>query len=193
MQALKTFLASIEPRSIDTPSNVQQLEQVLKECWSNIKGSSAHGMTRKKLSGRLKEVTWQPPILRFTIERHGGTVQGSSRAKLHEWQVNVDESQASCETRRHRQLKAMSKRIDTGKLAAEVFGRIVEHAVDQRLKWYPDGRVHVLIGKIIPTHSAAKQAVPKRRKRFTNALRELLIDAGWKEGVRDHTYSPPVE
>jgi hypothetical protein len=37
-------------------------------------------MTGQKLLGRMEEVVWEPPILSFTVERHGGTVQGSSRA-----------------------------------------------------------------------------------------------------------------
>jgi hypothetical protein len=43
---------------------------------------------------RAEELSWNPPILSFTIERHGATARGSSRAELHEWTVNLHEGTA---------------------------------------------------------------------------------------------------
>jgi hypothetical protein len=39
---------------------------------------------------RAEDVAWTPPFLTFTLERHGGTVNGSSRAELHHWEVNIE-------------------------------------------------------------------------------------------------------
>jgi hypothetical protein len=46
-------------------------------------------MAGYKLS-RMKDATWNPPILEFTIERHGGTALGSTRASLQRWEINMD-------------------------------------------------------------------------------------------------------
>ena len=39
--------------------------------------------------GRMEKVEWQPPYLTFSIERHGATVKGSTRAELQNWQVDT--------------------------------------------------------------------------------------------------------
>ncbi len=41
---------------------------------------------------------------------------------------------------------------------------------DDRLQWGEDGRVRVLIGKVLPEESAVKQALAGRRMRFRMAL-----------------------
>jgi hypothetical protein len=40
---------------------------------------------------------WNDPILAFTLEQHGGTVLGSSRADLERWIVNLNDGTAHVE------------------------------------------------------------------------------------------------
>jgi hypothetical protein len=117
MQALKNFLASVPSGAITTPADAEALKQVLENCWDDIEGSDTHSMSSNKLSGGLEKVTWQPPILSFTIERHGETVQGASRAETYEWQVNVDEAQAKRIIRQHQQATPVFKAIDIAGVA----------------------------------------------------------------------------
>jgi len=58
---------------------------------------------------------------------------------------------------------------------------ILGHEEDEQLKWYPDGSVRVLIGKLLPAGSTLPQTLSGRRKRFRQTLRERLAPLGWHE------------
>jgi len=75
---LKEYLKSTTPGAL-TDSGV--LERLLADCWDELSGASAGGMHGWKLLGRMEHVHWNPPVLSFTIERHGGTPLGSTRAE----------------------------------------------------------------------------------------------------------------
>jgi hypothetical protein len=77
--ALREFLDSIESGPV---ADTSLLEGLLANCWDDLSQSSAAGMEAYELHHRMEHVRWQPPILFFVIERHGGTVLGSTRAEL---------------------------------------------------------------------------------------------------------------
>jgi hypothetical protein len=177
IEQLHDLLATTPPGPIPDSSAVERL---LAACWQEFNGDDG-GMTGQKLLGRMEEVVWEPPILSFTVERHGGTVQGSSRATLQEWQLDLDNMTAWCEERRFRQVRARQARLDVRALAEEVASLILRHQEGGRFRWYEDGRVRVLIGKVFPEGSAVAQTLAGRRKRFREALRERLAAEGWNE------------
>jgi hypothetical protein len=131
--------------------------------------------------GRMEDVLWNPPLLTFTIERHDGTVLGSTRANLQEWTVDVEKRTATCVEARYRQLRPNQPRLDVAAIAEEIATLIVSRKEDDRLRWYEDGRVRVLIGKVLPEGSAVKQTLAGRRKRFRAAVKEQLAGEGWQE------------
>jgi hypothetical protein len=133
-------------------------------------------MTGEKLQGRMEEGVWEPPVLSFTVERHGGTVQGSSRASLQQWRLDLGDKTARCVQSRFRQVRPPQPRFDVGRLAEEVASAICQRRDDQRLKWHREGRVRVLIGKVL---------------RFRAALRQWLAAEGWQEaGVHVYVHGP---
>ena len=136
-------------------------------------------MAGHKLIRRMERVEWHRPILTFLIERHGGTVLGSTRAELQPWSVDLDRGTATCERTGHRQLSPMARRVDVGPIADEVAGRIVVGKSDDRLSWLGDGRVRVELGRIFPERSGYKQTVQGRRQRLREALIERLTTKGW--------------
>jgi hypothetical protein len=182
---LRALLESIPPGPI---SDTTELASLLADCWDEFDCRKG-GMTGDKLSGRMEDVSWSPPLLHFTIERHGGTVNGSSRAKLQDWWVDVERETANFASDRHRQLYPMAPRLDVRPLAEETARLIVAHRPDARLKWNTDGSVRVLPGKIIPSKGTAKQTLLERRKRFRKALQELLAQERWSES-KLNTYRP---
>jgi hypothetical protein len=177
IEQLRDLLATILPGPISDPAD---LEHLLAACWHEFQGDDG-GMTGDKLLGRMEEVIWEPPILSFTIERHGGTVQGSSRASLQEWTLDLDKKTAWCEERRFRQVRARQPRLDVRALAEEVASLILHHQEDERLQWSEDGRVRVVVGKVLPDGSAVAQTLAGRRKRLLGALRQRLAVEGWQE------------
>jgi hypothetical protein len=80
LNRLRALLRDVEPWPV---ADASSLEGLLVGCWEQFAGGEAHGMSGDKLLGRMEEVTWAPPLLAFVIERHGGTVLGSSRTELH--------------------------------------------------------------------------------------------------------------
>jgi hypothetical protein len=66
-------------------------------------------------------------------------------------------------------------------LAEQVASRILRQQADGRLLWQEDGRVRVLVGKVLPGGPALKQTLVGRRKQFRQALRDRLAVEGWME------------
>jgi hypothetical protein len=171
---LQKHLATIPPCSI---TDTDTLARLLADSWHEFSGDDG-GMKGHKLLGRMEDVVWNTPLLTFTIERHGGTVMGSTRASLQEWTVDMDKGTVACVEARQRQLRPNQPRLDVTSIAKEIVAQIANHQKDHRLKWYADGRVRVLVGKVLPEGSAVKITLAARRKRFRAAVTERLIGQG---------------
>jgi hypothetical protein len=184
-QNLHDYLALVKPGTVTDPVH---LESLLAACWDEFEGASAEGMAGYKLHGRMKEVVWEPPRLRFLIERHGATVRGSTRAERQGWQINVEDTTAYSEPMGYTQVEPRQPKWDAEGTAERIANLILNGHEDERLKWKEDGRVQVLIGKILPAESAVKQTLQGRRNRFAFALAGRLTRAGWQL-VGRHTYA----
>jgi hypothetical protein len=172
-------------------NNTAVLESLLADAWDELTGGgNLGGMEGSKLLGRMEDATWRPPVLSFVIERHGGTVCGSSRAELQGWTIDSEQGTASWETKSHRQLYPMGPRLKLEPLAEEVVRLIVGRQEDDRLQWHKDGSVKVLIGKVIPQDSAYKQTLAGRRKRFHKALVGRLAAEGWNVVSPPYRFAP---
>jgi hypothetical protein len=182
---LRAHLATVQPgRIIDTTD----LERLLAACWDEFSGDYG-GMEGYKLLGRMEDVTWEPPVLSFAVERHGRTVAGSSRADLQGWTVNIESNTIFYEPLGHRQVRPMQPRLKVEPLVEEIVRLIVAKQGDDRLQWHEDGSVKVLVGKIIPADSAVKQTLAGRRKRFREKLVERLEAEGWGLVAYPYTFS----
>src|SRR5262245_57094022 len=89
----------------------KEVKELLADCWGELEGGDAEAMASWKLD-RAEGLTWEPPVLSFEIERHGGRVMGSSRAERQGWSVNLKEERANCCTIGHRQLSPMQPRLN---------------------------------------------------------------------------------
>jgi len=76
------------------------------------------------------------------------------------------------------------KRLDVRPLVAEVLALVGNRRADPRLKWFNDGRVKVLVGKIIPQGRSAKLTLQGRRKRFGRVLAEEMLKIEWEKETR---------
>ena len=184
MQELIAYLNNLLPGPV---SNLGELGSLLYACWEEFAGANAEGMNSDKLN-RMENVSWDPPILTFNIERHGGTVLGSTRAEIHQWDVNVEEMTAVCLTSRYRQVQPGQVPLNVKSLANNIAQLISDRKEDDRLKWRADGSVKVSIGRLIPDFGH-KQTVQGRRKRFRQALEKRLEPTGWYT-VSPNVYAP---
>jgi hypothetical protein len=71
MNTLYELLANVPPGPV---AGDLGLDRALAGCWDGFRGSDEGGMESYKLLRRMENVWWRPPILTFTIERHGGTL-----------------------------------------------------------------------------------------------------------------------
>ena len=179
MNELKLYLSNQKAGPL---KNTVDLETRLAAVWHEIVGYGDGGMAGHKLIGRMEDVRWDDPVLKFKIERHGGTVNGSTRAEIQHWKVDLNDKAASIMATSHRQLYSMADRItkkDMAGLVEEIVTIVVTHAEDERLRWKKDGSVHIIISKIFPDSSGFKQTVQSRRKRFRTALTDALNEKDW--------------
>ncbi len=153
------------------------VQALLASCWSDLKYADGGGMHGGKLSGRMEALRWQPPALTFTIERHGGTVQGSSRAELQDWSIDLQAGTATYSSRRHRQLRPAARKLDVKVLSEELASVIAAGRQDDRVDWLSQDSVRIKMSAVIPATVA--QTTQSRRRRFREQLAALLHAQGW--------------
>ena len=176
MEALQELLAALPPGPI--PEDIK-LDKALAAGWDGFRGSDDGGMKDDKLLGRMENVQWQSPILNFTIERHGGTVNGSTRAELQHWELNLDNQTASIVKEGHRQLQTMAPRVSVKAIAEEIASLILSGSDDERILRLDDGSVKVRVSKVFAEGSGFKRTVEGRRKRLVECVRDQLVERGW--------------
>lgn len=167
--------------TIGSVKDTKKLEEYLLDCWDEFEGNDQEGMVAYKLRDRMENVSWNPPLLTFSIERHGGTVMGSSRAEIHNWELNTKNKTANCSKGGYRQVEARNQNVNVKAMAEEIFELIINRSCDERLNWGNDESVRVNIGKVIPGEQVPNQTTEGRRKRFRSKLDQLLLSAGWRK------------
>ena len=140
---------------------------------------------------RAEDLSWESPVLSFTLERHGGSVHGSKRAELQRWSINLQDATASCDKQGHRQLTPAAPRLDVKPIAEQIFAAVqlgpaskcgfVRRGI---LEWERDYEVCIRHGALIPDEGP-QQTVRARRKRLRGELQSRMESDGWKlESVR---------
>ena len=178
MKALHTLLADIPTGEVPDPHG---LDLFLADHWDQFEGSGDGGMEAYKLRGRMEQVRWEPPILRFVIERHGGTVCGSTRADLQHWAVDIDAGTAEITKTGHRQLYSMAPRLSIKGMAGEIAQAILNGTDENRIAKSPNGTVTIRTSAIFPADSGYKRTIQSRRKRLCEHVAVLLEPHGWKQ------------
>jgi hypothetical protein len=192
LAALMSFLNCQLPGPL---ANEEQLETLLVSAWDEL-GSSADGGMQScyKLRGRMENVAWNPPILSFRIERHGGTVNGSVYAEMQQWDVNCEKGVANYDkfTSRRRQVAAKDRALKVAPIAREMADVIRRRVADDRVKWLSSTEVKVLISEVI-SGAGAQQTVSGRRKRFYAGLQLELAESGWTKRANSPVFElkPP--
>ena len=176
MNELHEFLKTITPGPVQ---ETEKLEQLLAVQWQALTGADEGGMDPDKLLGRMENVIWEPPVLKFFIERPGGTVCGSTRAEVQHWLVDLNDLTAQITETTHRQLEPMAPRLSVTPLAGEIAGQILRGEEDWRLSWVDNNTVHVVVSRIFPSGDGFKRTIEGRRRRLRDALSKILEQHGW--------------
>jgi hypothetical protein len=183
---LKNYLLRLQPGPI---TDTGQLEQLLADCWDQFTGDDG-GMLPHKLFHRMEAVAWHPPLLSFQIDRHGGTVLGSTRAEMQHWEINIDQQTAVIVKHGHRQLKPMAQRIELKPLVEQVLAAIRSGSENELVSKEDDGTIFLNTTRIFPSGSAVRMTLEGRRKRFREAVARELLKEGWQRLGKD-SFRPP--
>jgi hypothetical protein len=187
LDRLRAHLATTVPGKI---TDATALEPLLAACWDEFTVDHG-GMEGYKLLGRMEDVGWQPPTLTFTVERHGGTVMGSSRAELQHWEVHVEQKTAAVVKCGHRQLKPMAERIYIKPLAESILAAIRSGSGNELVEKRDDGTFSLNTTRIFPKGSAVRMTLEGRRKRLREAVAGVLLKEGWQRLGND-IFRPPT-
>ena len=178
IRALHDYLIALpdgKAAIVDKPKS--DILMLLAECWQSLKGSDQHKTFPEKVC-RAENLKWKPPVLCFELERHGALINGSSRADVHHWEINLDRETAAIVKNGHRQVDKMSPRMDTQAKALETANKILSGLDDPTLTW-KGNRDYVIIniGKIIPEQ--VLRTTQDRRTRFKGQLEKCMLEQGW--------------
>jgi hypothetical protein len=165
----------LEPRAVVS---------LLATCWNDLAVTDRTNMRPDKLS-RIEQPTWNPPFLEFSIERHGQTVNGSTRATVYRWKADLEKGTAKIIDEKPRQLYAMDARLNLKSIVESLAEAIIKGNGDPRIAIGKDGTVRLKVGEIVPATNA--WTTSDRRKRLRKHLSEMLSPHGWTE-IRTNVY-----
>jgi hypothetical protein len=158
-----------------------EVTRLLAAAWAALPGGDATRMVASKLH-RVEDLHWEPPCLTFTLARHGGTVHGSTREDLHQWQVDVAQGTALLtRARRFRQVVPRAPAVDVAPLVDRIVAAIAHHASHPAVEVLSPTRVRVVATRMpeLGLRAAFQRTAATRRTRFRERLTQQLAVLGW--------------
>jgi hypothetical protein len=168
-----------------------RLSKLLTSCWASFDGSSETSMAAHKLDGRAHRFRWKSPILTFEIDRHGGTVNGSTRADRQEWTIDVEKRTARAEKIDFRQLTARAPSFKAEPVVSDFMNVISQRLTTPpgwNLKWISDDEIRVVVRSLLPDPYGFKQTIEGRAKRLRKRLIDEMASNGWQVASRSGPY-----
>jgi hypothetical protein len=158
----------------------EHLSGLLADAWDALDNSDATSMAALKL-GRIEDPAWDPPVLSFRIERHGGMVKGSSRGEMQQWTLDLDTCSAHVAPVGFRQRTPLRNKLDTAGIATRIVTLVNTRAEDPLLEWSKDkSSVLIRLTQAVDPDMAPKQTLEGRRRRLREALTPLLAEIDWQ-------------
>ena len=150
----------------------------LAEAWDQLSGGDDTKMAARKLDrDRVESPEWHPPVLTFTIERHGGAARGSPRAEKQRWVIDLDARTARPEPAGQRQLRPARQTLDVAPVVGRIIAAIDAGADDPVLEWSKDtSSVRVLIRRALQRRGSLLP--PRRRRGSSRRVRRNPASAG---------------
>jgi hypothetical protein len=177
LSELRNYLKNLPAGELKSTAHLE-VTRLLSRAWPSLKITAGDANLEPwKLLGRTENLTWNPPLLTFEIERHGATVMGSTRAHVYPWSIDLEQCTATMGWPRMRQVLVKDAPLKVQPIAEEIAACILIGKADSRLKWKSDTNVRVLIGDVIPATN--QQTTSGRRRRFRVALEALILSHGW--------------
>lgn len=149
-----------------------RLSKLLASNWDSLEGSSKTAMAAHKIDGRVRGFKWKWPILTFEIDRHGGTVNGSTRADRQKWTIDIEKRTARSATIGYRQLtpRASSLTEPAVHQFVDVICQRLTTPPGWRLTWVSNDEIRVVVRSMLPDQSGFHKTIQERAKRLSERL-----------------------
>jgi len=131
-----------------------------------------HKLTSRELEN-LREVDG---CICFSLERHGGTVRGSTNAEVHHWVVDPIARTRWIERTTRRRLAPPASRMNTDEVVSRMLVAIRDRTQGV-IVVMADSRLRLEIDQFVPSEGP-RQTVTQRRKRVRTALNDELSKIG---------------
>lgn len=175
---LRQILTTVAPGPVSN-TDFDRVVNALRWCWDSLSGAREAAMAEHKID-RAEDLRWAPPVLTFEIERHGGTVLGSTRAEIQRWDIDIEAGTATFDDTGYRQIRPTSKRWYPKDDAVKISAAILEDRSEPFLAWRSDrSAVRVLTREVLPDPGGPKETRAGRTRRLYAALAEHLEPHGW--------------
>jgi hypothetical protein len=161
-----------------TNTGLEEVQRCLIDAWPELEGSDEESTTKGKLSNRIEELSVNDCFLTFKLERHGGTVQGSTRADVHWWTVDLAKGEATITRKSPRQVRKASPPFPFKEVCQEVVEAVRAGVPHQSIDWKGADRFKLLMGNLVPC-GGIKQTTSGRRKKLREFIEAALGPLGW--------------
>jgi hypothetical protein len=188
--ALRTLLSAVPAGKLDDAAESDILT-LLRACWSSLTADATR-MTSDKLF-RAEDLTWNPPILSFQVERHGAAALGSTFGEIQGWEINVESGDVRPSIIGRRQIAPRAPSLDVGLIASRVSEAVqagpnlpLPESLKETVEWKAPDELVVRQALLVPARGP-KQTIASRRLRFRKALVKQLKSQGWNLVSLHHT------
>jgi len=177
LQDLQRLLKDLPPGPLDN-THSQEARLLLQGCWSSLEGRGENATEWDKIHRAEDLCLAAEGCITFQLERHRPTVNGSTRADVHHWQVNLNSGKAKIVKTSVRQLYKASARWDHKEAAQEIIAAACSGKQHRGIKWLREGQdFRVVLSKVVP--SGCPRTTADRNKRLRKCLEDTLAPLGW--------------
>lgn len=162
--------------------------EALAPVWDELSGARRTAMTAVKLGStkpgqtdRAHDLRWDPPVLTFSVVRHGAAQLGSKRGERQLWSVNLDDASAIWGCRGYEQLKPNNARLNVRRLAESTVAALAAGpgTAHEGILWKSPESAKITLKRLLP-RSDNKQTQTSRTGALRRYLLRLLIESGWR-------------
>ena len=148
-------------------------------------------MAAHKIGGRAHGFNWKSPILSFEIDRHGGTVIGSTRAERQMWTIDVEKRTARSATVGYHQLTPRASNFKAEPVVLQFVDVISQRLVTPpgwKLTWISNDEIRVVVRSMLPDQSGFQKTIQGRTKRLRERLISAIGEKGWRVTNKSGAY-----
>jgi hypothetical protein len=129
----------------------------------------------------VREATWQPPSLSFTLRRDRGIMDGKALFELQGWRVDSESLEANFEKVGEEYCELPQARPNLGRTSYILAHAITSGRADRRLRWLGYWTVEVLMERIVPRGSVNVPTMYYRWNNVRQGIAQSLAEEGWRQ------------